>query len=180
MRKAALLVWLGVIVLALLASAGAMAQVIPPPYGIELNPYQPQPPGPGGVPPPYNGETLEVPSGDIETLWFHIVQPGLWHVDDVSFHVTTLCGSGGAVVVYRDVQPSIEYQGSKWYPFGTVQVNGVPSTGLAIQIDLKVQDGVRLWSNPVYKHITPEPSSMLAFGTGLFGLGGLLLRRRRS
>jgi len=179
MRSKAFIVWLGVIALALLVPTGAMAQgEIPPPYGIDLNPYEPDPIT--EEPPPYYGEIIEVPPGDVETLWFHILEPGLWHAYEWSFHVAVLSGSGSAVVETQDVRTSIEYQGSKWYKFGTIRVNGEPSTTLAIQIDLTTQGGVTWWSNSVYKHITPEPSSMLALGTGLFGLGGLLLRRRRS
>ena len=34
-----------------------------------------------------------------------------------------------------------------------------------------------VWSNPIYKHIIPEPATMLLL---VGGIGGILLRRRRS
>jgi len=181
MRGKAAIVWLGIIVLALSASTTAMGSV--PPATLGLSPY----------PSPYQGEIIEVPPGDIETLYFHIDDGGLggwYHVVDISFHYTSHpAGAGWAELIDPIVQVGQDYQASQWYPFGVIQVDGPPSTMIDIQIDLTLQEpnGWTLhepigpiWSNTITKHITPEPSSMLALGTGLFGLGGLLLRRRRS
>ena len=132
---------------------------------------------------PYQGETIEVLPGDIEMLYFHITEPGLWHVQDYSFHWEVVSGdASSAMVELLDpmVQPSIEYTGSKWYPYGVIAVHGTPSTTVAIQIDLRLQEPTgTIWSNTLYKHITPEPSALLALGIGVLGMGGLLLRRRR-
>jgi len=146
-----------------------MAQV-----SLDLSPYPDQ----------YQGEIIEVPPGDIEVLYFHIDdggEGGLYHVADVSFHYVASDPGAWAEVLTYDVQPSFEYTASVWYPYGVIKVDGPPSTLIDIQIDLTLQQPIgTIWSNTITKHITPEPSSLLALGTGLLGAGGLLLRRRRS
>ena len=145
-------------------SAGASGQT-----GLELSPYCG----------PYGGETIEVPDGDIETLWFHIVEPGLWHVGAVPpLSWEMVSGTNIFVeVLDLDVMPSTEYTGSTWYPYGTIKVTGEYCTTVAITISLTVQPPLgTITSNTIYKHIIPEPSTMLVLGVGL---GGVLLRRRR-
>ena len=178
MNRRISIAWLGIVALLLAASTLAMAQQNPPTY-IDLSPY----------PDDYGGETIEVPPGEIETLWFHINDSGMqqwYHIDEVSFHWEIdnpdEGGDGLVELLHRQVNPSMQFQASTWYPYGDIQVTGKPSTVFKIQIDLGL--GLQpptgpIWSNAIYKHITPEPSSLLAMGTGVLGIGGLLLRRRR-
>jgi len=135
-------------------------------------------PNPG----PYDGRTIEVPPGDIETIYFHITEPGLWHVGGTSFEwwIVNLDGVGMVTLLDEMVAPTTEYQGSVWYPFGVIRVDGKPSTTFGITINLDLGSHGVVVSNPIWKHITPEPSSILALGMGTLGMGGLLLRRRRS
>ena len=153
--------------------AATTATAMPGPF-LDLSPY----------PEMYQGEIIEVPPGDIEMLWFHIDdggQGGLYHVQDVSFHAELLCGEGTVELIDQIVQPTIEYTASQWYEYGVIKVDGVPSTMVQIQIDLTLQEPIgTIWSNTICKHITPEPSSMLALGMGVVGMGGILIRRRRS
>ena len=139
---------------------------------LEMSPYES----------PYGGETIEVESGDVEVLYFHIVEPGLWHVAGTSFHWAVVDsepdGWGQVDLIAEDVEVSTEYTGSVWYPFGTIRVTGTYCTTVEIQIDLTLQQPTgTVWSNKIYKHIIPEPASMLLLG---LGAGVALLRRRRA
>ena len=150
----------------LMLSASAMGQEDPP--ILELSPY----------PSPYGGEVIEVESPDVEMLYFHIVDSGLWHVAGTSFHWEVTQGDPADALVeliQEEVEISTEYQGCVWYPFGTIQLTGKYCTYVTIQIDLTTQGGTS-WSNTITKHIIPEPSIMLMLG---ISSGGLLLRKRR-
>jgi len=129
----------------------------------------------------YDGTVLDVESPDCEVLDFHIVEPGLWHVAGTSFHwevVSSDAATANVELICEEVLPSTEYQGSNWYPFGTIQVTGEYCTTMAIQIDLTLQEPTgTIWSNPIYKHIIPEPASMLLLSVGA---GAALLKRRRA
>ncbi len=137
----------------------------------------------------YSGEIIEVLPGDEEVLWIHLYDgdnPGSWwHVDESpQLWWDILPGEvmeGSVTVLEWHIQPSFDIQSSVWYPFVTIQVDGVPSTMFEIYgiIPLAGVGPEYESSMPIWKHVTPEPSSMLALGTGLFGLGGLLLRRRK-
>ena len=144
---------------ALLLSAAAMAET--PPI-VDLS-Y---------IPAPYDGKVIEVLPVDIEMLWIHVN----WdcHVEYLSFHPHASNSSGFAEMLQYEIRPTDQLIPSQWYPFGTVMVTGVPSTLITISVDV---NGVE--SNTITKHITPEPSALLALGTGFLGIGGLLLRRRR-
>ena len=131
---------------------------------------------------PYDGTIIDVESPDCECLYFHIVEPGLWHVAATSFHWAVVdCEPGGwgnVELTCEDVQPSTEYTGSNWYPFGTIEVTGTYCTTVEIQIDLTLQEPTgTVWSNKIYKHIIPEPASMLLLAVGA---GAALLKRRRA
>lgn len=173
MNSRILVVWLGVLTLTLALSAAAVAQP-PEVYGVELSP----------IAGPWTGDIIEVPPGDLETLWIHIdsAVPGTWyHVDfppEVGYGVWE--GQGSVEVTAWHIQPSMQLEASVWYPLADIMVDGVPSTYIDIWCIVPLFDVGYVNSAPITKHITPEPSSMLALGTGLFGLGGLLLRRRRS
>jgi len=154
---------------ALLLSTAAVAVV---PFSLDLSPYDQM----------YRGEVIDVQPGEIETLWVHLTaEPGLvYHVEGVSFHSIYSNHTGWAEVLYYEIKPTDQMVPSTWYPFGKIQVGGMPSTLITIQVDLKLTPGIgEIWSNTITKHITPEPSAFLALGTGLLGVGGLLLRRRR-
>jgi len=83
-------------------------------------------------------------------------------------------------------QPSQIIVVSTWFPWNVVHTVGTPSSLISFQADIVLSDatGANKWgplySNIVTKHITPEPSSLLAMGTGVLGMGGLLLRRRKA
>ena len=147
-------------VLALLLSTAAMAvqQIVDLSYWQGY--YQP-------------GEIIQHdPLGADEMLYIHVNWQA--HVDWTSFHWNASNGSGMAEMKFYEVYETMQLIPSQWYPFGMVKVSGVPSTLITISVDV---NGVE--SNTITKHITPEPSALLALGTGFLGIGGLLLRRRR-
>jgi len=137
---------------------------------------------------PHGPEDIEVLPGGSLTLYMHIDAwvPGTWwHVEyppQLNFYIMTpVPPSEGSVTIQGwHVFVSQEYQASVWYPFCDILVEGTPSTGFVPTGILPITgEGMVLVSGPVI-HITPEPSSILALGTGLFAFGGLLLRRRRQ
>ena len=162
-------VFIPILVVVALALPAAAVQ---PQNDLELSPWD-------GI--PYDGTVIDVESPDVEVLYFHIVEPGLWHVKGTSFHWEVVSGdpaTANVELIAEDVTISTEYQGSHWYPFGTIQVTGEYCTTVSIQIDLTLQEPTgTIWSNPIYKHIIPEPASMLLLAVGA---GAALLKRRRA
>jgi len=158
-------VGLGVLAVGLLLSTAALGE----PTGLDLSTVCGQ---------PDDGSVIEVPPGDIETLYFHIdYDGGLWHVNDFELIIEGDPG-GIAEVLDYDIQTSIEYTGCVWYKFGTIKVEGPYCTDFYITASVTVQLPTgTMTSNTIHKHIIPEPGTMLLLGTGLCGV--LLLRRRR-
>ncbi|MEI6916133.1 MAG: PEP-CTERM sorting domain-containing protein, partial [Armatimonadota bacterium] len=147
---------------------------------------------PGGIP-ALASSIIEIPPDDIEEFWVHIGWAGHegepLHIDEVSWHVNiTPSPNGGAVSTVDKwlAQPSQIIVVSTWFPWNVVHTVGTPSSLISFQADIVLSDatGANKWgplySNIVTKHITPEPSSLLAMGTGVLGMGGLLLRRRKA
>jgi len=178
-----LMIAAGVIVFAL--SGTALAQ---PAGGIDIGvtPRDPTDPNPPSQPPPgpYGGGVIEVNPGDVETIWFHVVdEPGtLWHLKDweVEFDIIP---SGPEPPSYGEVldewaQTSIEYPGCSWFPLVDVIVDGPPCTfaDITVTVDFGLVNGVPVTTTEtIHKHIIPEPASILLLGVGAFGL----LRKRR-
>ncbi|MCC6484042.1 MAG: PEP-CTERM sorting domain-containing protein [Armatimonadetes bacterium] len=135
-------------------------------------------------------QIIEIPPDDTETFWAHIGWAGNegrpLHIDEVSWHAEITPPNGAVTEVIQWLaQPSQVIVVSEWFPWNVVHTVGVPSTLITFQADIVLSDGQGgvwgpIWSNVVTKHITPEPSSLLAMGTGVLGMGGLLLRRRKS
>jgi len=117
------------------------------------------------------GDIIQIPQVDEEMLYIHVNWPA--HVDFLSFH-PVVQGTAIVEMKYYEIYETMNLVPSQWYPYGVVRISGVPSTLITISVDI---NGVE--SNTITKHITPEPSAFLALGTGVLGIGGLLLRRRR-
>ena len=157
---------LGAAVLLAATSTGVLAQA----PTVDLSPY----------PSYYGGETLEVPPGDVEPLFIHFDLEGLWHIGAIE--VKSVVQGVGSVAAgpWIDLDVSQYPEPSVWYHLCDITVNGEPSTIIDISVDITFQLPTgTVSSNSIRKHITPEPSSLLALGTGALGIGGLLLRRRR-
>ena len=155
----------------LMSSAASTAEL----WEINLSPYQDF----------YGGETIEVPPGDIETLYIHIDAdpPGSeWYVEYTpEFHWLPVDpGTGTVTVLDWYVHTGEWLEASTWYPYVRIQVDGPASSYIDMYGIVPIYDVGDVMTGSVIKHITPEPSSLLAMGTGVLGIGGLLLRRRRS
>ncbi|MEI6916132.1 MAG: PEP-CTERM sorting domain-containing protein [Armatimonadota bacterium] len=184
MKAVRLFVFLSVLAGMLLYPSIAGAQSNTDPF-IQLSADRP------GVP---NGivSVIEIPPDDWETFWAHIGWAGHegqpLHIDEVSWHYTlgpTSPGQATSVVDRWIAQPSQTIIVSEWFQWNVVHTVGVPSSLINFQADIILSDlaGNRwgpLYSNIVTKHITPEPSSLLAMGTGVIGMGGLVWRRRKA
>jgi hypothetical protein len=165
-----LAICLGVVAVALFLPTSALGQV-----GLELSPKAQS----------YDGTVIEVPPGDVELLWFHIIADGgWWHVNDygINFDIDP---SGPEPPAYGElveplIETSVEYWGCEWYPFGWVKVDGPPCTMIDISVSITVQQPTgTITSNTIRKHIVPEPSTMAMLGAVFCGIGGVLLLRRR-
>jgi len=179
MRRLLFLLVLGLLVGSFFCLSPVRAQGEVP--WIDLTPYSD-----GHLPP----GTIEIPPDDVETFFAHISWPGHegeeLHIAEVSWHWQAEPAEGANSWVEQWlVQPSQLVRVSEWFPWNVVHTVGRPSTLIAFQSDVMFHDAQGLphgpiWSNVVYKHITPEPSTLAAFGMGAASLGGLLWRRRRK
>ena len=165
---------LGALALVVAASTGSMASEMD--TSIEISPFEGQ----------YWDEqhVLDVPyqpGGHDEQIWVHLTCCEPWHITDPPSEVWSTTGTGSGYWVDWQIGPSFQMEPSVWYPLGIVHVDGKPSDTITFGIDLMLGGmGGPIYSNTITKHITPEPSSLLALGMGVLGTGGLLLRRRRS
>ena len=142
--------------------------------------------GPQGGPAPsapYDGSVIEVPPGDIETIWFHVVHDGgLWPLEDwgIDFIIDASGPEppsfGEVLFEYDGPGTTIEYTGCVWYKLADIQVNGPPCTTFQIQVNLDFGTVGGQYSPTITKHIFPEPTSMLLMGTVM---AAFLLRKRR-
>ena len=108
--RSGLILWL--VAGVLMFPAGAMAVMVDPDVTLDLTPYDP--------PDYYGGETIEVDSGDVETLYVHLnAEPGLYHVAGTSFHYEVLTGLGTVTLLEQSIEPSIEIEPCTWIKFGT-------------------------------------------------------------
>jgi len=176
MKRLFVLLALAVLVAALFSPLPAAAQVEQPMLHLS--------PDPGAIP----VQPIEIPPDDIEHFWAHIDWPGheneALHIAEVSWHWWSDPPDGAnSTPIQWMVEPSQMVQVSQWFPWNVVHTVGRPSTLVYFQADVVFHDasGVDrgpIWSNIVVKHITPEPSSLAAFGLGAASLGGVLWRRR--
>ena len=185
MRTSIFAICLAVVVLApaLSTSAAASGGGGGPFLEVNLSPYRHY----------YGGEVIEIPPGDVETLYVRISESGGgssaapanlgegYRVEFRELHWEMVSGPGALPSVEVDFQigPGTYMEPWNWYPFATVTIDGEPSTTINIWAELEFDTEPIIQSNTITKHITPEPSSLLALGTGMLGVGGLLLRRRR-
>ena len=158
----------GTLALLMVASTGLIAQTGD--YGLDISPIQDY---------WYEGQVIDHHVTEPpEQIYVHLTAPEPMHiVSYMSEHFDPPTGGSWSNI---EIGPSFTMTPSVWYPLGMVTVSGKPSDLISFSIDFTFDDGVELWSNTLTKHITPEPSSLLALGTGALGMGGLLLRRRRS
>ena len=159
------------------ASGSATAQAVM----LELSPWNG----------PYYGEVIDVPSGDIETLWVHMYEigppPGVRLVDgipEMRFELEPPQGpnppEGSVTVLEWYIGPGSWLEHCVWYPLAKIRVDGTPCTTLRIWSVIPLQDlGPEYESTmPVWKHIVPEPSSVVALVSGLGALLALVRRRK--
>jgi len=169
---------LGIFVCVLAVSTVAMAQ---PAGGVDIGVTPP-----GDTPPtgPDPGLVIEVNSGDVETIWFHIIdEPGsLWHLQDWSVDFI-IAPSGpeppsSGEVILEHAMPSTEYPGCSWFKLADIQVTGPPCTTFTIPVSIDFGATGGTHGTTITKHIIPEPATMLMLGAG--GVLVLLRKRRRS
>jgi len=175
MRVKLAVIFAGLVALMLSASTAA---VVGPSGGVDINVGNPDGTAPSG---PYDGSVIEVPPGDIETIWFHVVHDGgLWHLNE--WNIDFLIDPSGldppswGEVIFEHAQTSIEYTGCIWYKLADIQIDGPPCTYFQIQVNLDFGATGGQHSTTITKHIIPEPTSMLLMGTVMVAF---LLRKRR-
>ena len=172
-----------VALVASLSATQAVAQASPNPI-LEITPFDPTREF-------VSSDVIQIPPDDTETFWAHIYWEGhegqQVHIADTSWHATIEPETGATSTVEEWYAHECQWVTvCQWFQWNKVHTVGVPCTYITFQADILLDDGQGnvygggpIWSNTITKHIVPEPSSLLALGSGALGLVGLIFRRRR-
>jgi hypothetical protein len=96
----------------------------------------------------------------------------------------TISGAAGASVTFTASSAAVTFDSNGFADItflGTITETGYTATAGMLVFDTHAISGTgpNTYSGALIANPTPEPDSLLLFGTGLVGAAGMLVRRRR-